>query len=149
LGRKPIIPPALEEKHVEYLLLIDRKYFGCTQNDDSSLAVQLAVHNKISSPFPIAKEAADKDWFNRCTKQHSDKLSLCQPTGTSTAKATGFSKEQVAICFDLYGKERAAHDYPPSLIFILHETGLAVVQTKQPKILALKIKRQIGALPVA
>ena len=30
LGSKPIIPPALEERLFEYLLLIERKYFGCT-----------------------------------------------------------------------------------------------------------------------
>ena len=48
--------------------------------------------------------------------------------------------------FDLYEKELAAHDYPPSLIFSVDETGLTVVQKKQPKILALKGKRQIGAL---
>jgi len=33
LGRKPIIPPILEEKLVEYLLLIERKYFECTRDD--------------------------------------------------------------------------------------------------------------------
>jgi len=43
-------------------------------------------------------------------KRHSDKLSLRQPTGTSTDRARGFSKEQVAIFFDLYEKELAAHD---------------------------------------
>ena len=79
-------------------------------------------------------------------KRHSDKLSLRQPTGTSTARATGFSKEQVGIFFDLYEKELAAYDYPPSLIFNVDETGLTVVQKQQPKILALKGKRQIGAL---
>ena len=78
-------------------------------------------------------------------KRHSDKLSLCQPT----AGATGFSKEQVAICFDLYEKELAAHDQPPSLICIVNEIGLAVVQNKQPKNLTLKGTRQISALPVA
>jgi len=31
--------------------------------------------------------------------------------------ATGFSKKQVENCFDLYGKELAAHYYPFSLIF--------------------------------
>jgi hypothetical protein len=41
-------------------------------------------------------------------KHHSDKLSLCQPTGTSTARATGFSKEQLAILFDLHEKQLAA-----------------------------------------
>ena len=83
-------------------------------------------------------------------KRHSDKLSLRQPTGTSTARATGFSKEQVMIFFDLYDKELAARDYPPSLIFDVEETGITVVKKKlQQKILALKGKRQIGALTAA
>jgi hypothetical protein len=34
VGRKPIIPPALEETLVEYLLLIERKHFGCTSDED-------------------------------------------------------------------------------------------------------------------
>jgi hypothetical protein len=82
-------------------------------------------------------------------KQHSDKLSLRQPTGTSTARTTGFSKEQMGIFFDLYEKEFAAHYYPPSLIFNVNDTGLTVVQKKQPKILALKGKRQFGPLTAA
>ena len=69
-----------------------------------------------------------------------------QPTGTSTARDTGFSKEQVGIWFDLYEKELAAHGYPPSPIFNVDETGMTVVRKKQPKILTLKGKRQIGAL---
>ena len=82
-------------------------------------------------------------------KWHSDKLSLPQPTGTYTARATGFSKEELWIFFDLYEKELAAHDYPPSLIFNVDETGLTVVQEKQPKIPAVKGKGQIGALTAA
>jgi hypothetical protein len=51
----------------------------------------------------------------------------------------------------LFVRKRAcvAHDYPPSLIFKVDETGLTVVQKKQPKILALKSTRQIGALTAA
>jgi len=33
LGRKQIIPPALEEKLVDYLLVTVRKYFGSTLDD--------------------------------------------------------------------------------------------------------------------
>jgi len=142
MGRKPIIPPGLGEKLVEYLLLIGRKYFGCTRDYVRRLALQLAVQNKIPSPFSVAKEAAGKDWFKRFMKQHSVKLSSRHPTGTSTARATGFSKEQVEIFFDLHEKELAAHDYPHSPIFNVDETGLTVVQKKQPKILALQGKRQ-------
>jgi len=128
--------------------LIERKYFGCTRDDVRRLAFQLAAQNKIRSPFSTAKEAVVKDWFKRYMKRHSDKLSLGQPTGTSIARATGFSKEQVGIFFDLYEKE-LAHDYPSSLIFNVDETGLTVVQKKQPNILAHKGKRQIGALTAA
>jgi len=63
---------------------------------------------------------------------------LRQPTGISIARATGFSKEEVGIFFDLYEKELAVHNYPPSHISNVDETGLTVVQEKQPKILALK-----------
>jgi hypothetical protein len=35
-------------------------------------------------------------------KQHTDKLYLRQPTGTSAATAAGFGKELVAIFFNLY-----------------------------------------------
>jgi len=44
----------------------------------------------------------------------------------------------VGILFDLYEKELAVRDYPPSLMFIEDQTGLTVVQKKQPKIHALK-----------
>jgi hypothetical protein len=71
-------------------------------------------------------------------KRHSDKLSLRQPTGTSTARVTGFSKEQVGIFFGLHEKWLAAYDYQPSRIFNVDNTGSTVVQKKQTKILALK-----------
>jgi hypothetical protein len=69
---------------------------------------------------------------------------LRQPTGTSTARATGFGKEKVGIFFDLYEKWLAAQDYQPSHIFNVDETGLTVVQKKQ-KSSHSRGKRQIGA----
>jgi len=55
----------------------------------------------------------------------------------------------VEIFFWFVRKQLAAHDYTTSLIFNVGETGLAVVQKKQTKILALKDKRQIGVLAAA
>jgi len=133
LGRKPIIPAALEETLVEYLLLIERKYFGCPRDDVRRLTFQLAVQNKIPRPFSITKEAAGKCCYKRCMKRHSYKLSLHQPTATSTVRATGFNKEYVGIFFYLYEKQLAAHDYPPSPILNVDETGLTVVQKNNQK----------------
>ena len=77
---------------------------GMTHLKIRKLAFQLAVQNKIPSQFSIAKETAGKDWFKHCKERHGDKRSLHQPTGTSTARATRFSKAQVGIFFDLYKK---------------------------------------------
>jgi hypothetical protein len=82
-------------------------------------------------------------------KRHSDKLSFRQPTGISTARATGFIKEQVGIFFDLYEKDLAAHDYLPSRIFNIDETGLTVAQKKQPRNFTFESKCQIGTLTTA
>ena len=65
-------------------------------------------------------------------KQHTDKLSLRQSTGTSTATATRFGKERLGIFFNLQEKELDSRDYPPSHIFKLDETGLTVPQKKHP-----------------
>jgi len=72
LGHKPIIPPALQEKSVEHLLLIERKCFRCKRNDVRTSAFHLAVQHKTANPFSIAKAAAGKDWFKRCMERHSD-----------------------------------------------------------------------------
>jgi len=63
-------------------------------------------------------------------KRHRDKLSLRQPTGTPAVRATGFSKEQAGICFDLYVKEFATRYYLHSLTFNVDETGLTVYKGK-------------------
>jgi hypothetical protein len=60
LPRKPIIPPTLEEKLVEYLLLIEWKYFGCTRDDVRRLALQLAVQNKTPVHFQQPKKQLAK-----------------------------------------------------------------------------------------
>lgn len=149
LGRKPILPDELEEKLVEYLLMMEKKYFGCTRNDVKRLAYQLAELNNIPNPFSIVKEVAGKDWFKRFMQRHNQKLSLRTPTGTSVARVKGFNRESVGKFFDLYEEALEAHNYPPSRIFNVDETGLTVVQSKLPKILALKGKRQIGSMTSA
>ena len=116
LGRKLIILPALEEELVQYILFIERKYFGWTRDDVRRLAFQLTVQNKIPNLFSVVKKAAGKDWFKRFVKRQSHKLSLHQPTGTSTARATGFSMEQMEILF-WFVRKRACCSWLPTFTY--------------------------------
>jgi hypothetical protein len=46
-GDMQIFAPALEEDVVEYLLLMERKQFGCIRNDVIGSTFQSAIQNKI------------------------------------------------------------------------------------------------------
>jgi hypothetical protein len=61
LEPNPIISRDLEKMLVEYLVLIEHKYFGYTREYVRRIAFQLAVQNKMLNPFLIAKEASGKD----------------------------------------------------------------------------------------
>ncbi|XP_017473048.1 PREDICTED: uncharacterized protein LOC108364016 [Rhagoletis zephyria] len=148
LGRKPIFPPELEDSLAEYILLMEAKLFGLTQNDIRSLAFQLAVKNSLPNSFSVIKETAGRDWLRLFLRRHPS-LSFRQPTSTSVARARGFSKENEAVFFDMLEKEMTTYNFSPNNIYNVDETGISVVPAKMPKVLALKGRKQIRALASA
>lgn len=148
LGRKPVFSKELEQELVSYLVEMEALFFGLTIKDVCILAYQLAARNKISNPFG-ADGRAGKDWFYSFMGRHKNKLSLRKPTGTSFSRAKGFNKKEVGKFFDLLEKLYDKNKYPADRIFNVDETGLSVVQSKIPRVIASKGKRQIGSLTAA
>jgi hypothetical protein len=64
LGRKPTIPPALAEKLVEHLLLIERKDFGCTPDDVRRLVSSYLTRIKPPNHFQSPKKQQAKTLSN-------------------------------------------------------------------------------------
>lgn len=149
LGRKPVFNRDLENDLVKYLLEMESRFFGLTRSDIRSLAFQIAKKNNIQTPFNILKQCAGKDWLYGFLKRHKTKLSLRAPTGTSIDRAKGFTKENVKIFFDILDDTYNKYNFQPSNIWNVDETGLSIVQSKQPQIIAKKGKRQIGAMTSA
>ena len=149
LGRKPVFSPAMEAELVDYLVMMENKYFGLTRQDVKMLAFQLAKRNGIKNNFSELRGSAGKDWFYGFLSRHKDKISVRAATGTSLARAKGFSKASVDAFFDLLEVEYARHNFEPSRIFNVDETGLSIVQSKIPKVIALKGKRQVGSVTSA
>ncbi|CAG5020091.1 unnamed protein product [Parnassius apollo] len=69
-----------------------------------------------------------------------------RPTGTSFARAFGFSKEKVDAFSDLLEEVYTKGNYTPNRIYNVEESGLTVVQTKIPQVIGHKEKRQIASL---
>nr|CAH7742516.1 unnamed protein product [Callosobruchus chinensis] len=104
--------------------------------------------NKIPHPFSNG-ESADRAWFDHFMTRHKDILSMLKPSATSITRAKGFNKEAISSFFDIIESELKNHSNPADRVFNVDESGISVVQSKIPRFVGLKGKRQIGALTAA
>lgn len=79
--------------------------------------------------------------------RRNTELSFRRPESTSAARVRGFNPESVKCFFDLYDSVRAK--FSAHRIYNVDETGLTIVQSKNPLIIGLKGKKQIGVLSSA
>jgi len=147
IGRKPLLGTDIENMLVEYILTMENKFYGLTRMDLRRLAYQLAIKNNIQNPFKNG--FAGRYWLKGFLKRHQGILSIRQPTGTSQARANGFTKERMDEFYDNLEKIQDDKAFPAARIFNVDESGLSIVQSKIPKIIARKGKKQIGAMTSA
>lgn len=150
IGRPTDFCKQLEEELVNYFLTMEASFFGLTRADLCRMAVQLAVKNNIEHPFK--HEMAGKKWVRWVSlflKRHKKKLAERKPTGTSYARALGFSKENIDKFFDLLEKVYDKEKYTADRIFNVDESGICIVQSKVAKVIGLRGKRQVAALTSA
>ncbi|XP_023011872.2 uncharacterized protein [Leptinotarsa decemlineata] len=144
LGRKATLPPELETDLADYVLHMEESGFGLTRRDIKLLAYQLAEKNNLTHKFSKENQLAGKTWLRLFLKRHPE-LSFRRPTGTSIARLKGFNKENVDEFFKLLEEAMEKHNYLANNIYNVDETGITVVPSKMPEILAKKGKRQIVA----
>lgn len=92
LGRKPILPRELEEKLVEYILIMEAKYYGLTRMDVRRMAYQLASKNNLANHFK--NEVAGRAWLDLFLRRHKE-ISVRKPMGTSYARVQGLTAKQL------------------------------------------------------
>lgn len=80
IGRRPIFDKDIENLLVEYILTMEKKFYGLTRMDLRRLAYQLALKNNIQNPFKDG--FAGRYWLKGFLKRHEGILSLRhKPTG--------------------------------------------------------------------
>ncbi|XP_075167944.1 uncharacterized protein LOC142240116 [Haematobia irritans] len=149
LSRRPTLDADLENELVRYILAMESRYWGLTRADIRSLCFQIASINNIPNKFSVMKECARRYWLNGFIRRHRNIISLRKPTGTSMDRVRGFSSENVDLFFNLLEGEFNKHNFPPFRIWNVDETGISVVPSQQPQVIARKGKRQIGMITSA
>ena len=60
LGRRPVLPSELENKLVEYCIIMDQCYFVLRRQDIKRMAFQLAIRNDLKHSFNQENSEAGK-----------------------------------------------------------------------------------------
>jgi len=60
LGRKTVLSSELENKFVEYCIIMDQSYDGLRRQDVKRVAFQLAIRNGLKHPFNRENSEAGK-----------------------------------------------------------------------------------------
>lgn len=147
-SRRPVFSAEQETELLAHILDMERRFYGLTLDDVRRLAYQLAVKNKLNHNFNENKEMAGKIWAQGFRKRHPE-ITLRSPEATSLARAQGFNKINVMAFMDLLEEARTKISYTAHRIYNVDETGCTTVQSKSTKILALKGKKQVGAITSA
>ena len=63
LGRRPVLPSELENKLVEYCIILGQRYYGLRRQDIKRVGLQLAIRNDLKHPFNQEKSEAGKKWL--------------------------------------------------------------------------------------
>nr|CAI5862405.1 unnamed protein product [Callosobruchus analis] len=130
----------IESQLVDYILVMEGLFYGLIRMDLRRLAYQVAVQNNIENPF--REGVAGRYWLKGFLKRHQNILSVRQPTGTSYARANGFTRERMNEFYDNLETIQSTTSFPPSRIFNVDETGLSIVQSKTAKVIARKGKNK-------
>ncbi|KAL0867828.1 hypothetical protein ABMA27_008529 [Loxostege sticticalis] len=148
IGRKPVFDKSFEDMLVKYALHMEDKLYGLTQMDMRRLAYQLAVKNNVPNPFN--DERAGRYWLKGFLSRHKHILSMRKPSGTSFARANGFTREKMDEFYDNLEKvydetNQMSVNHQGSLQKYLNHVALAqIIHRSRPKRKRkTKIKRKI------
>lgn len=147
LGRKTVFSDAVEKELVEYILKMEAQFYGLTKKDLCRMAYTVAIRNDVEHPF--RNGIAGRSWLDGFLRRHNDQLSMRRPTGTSFARALGFNKENITEFFNNLESLYEKHNFGPHRVFNVDETGLSVVPSRLPRVIARKGKRQIASITSA
>jgi len=70
LGRRTVLPSELENKLVEYCIIMDQKYFGLRCQEIKCVPFQLAKRNGLKHSFNQETSAFGKKWLRSFLERH-------------------------------------------------------------------------------
>ena len=144
LGRKTVLSSELENKLVQYCIIMDQSYYGLRRQDIQRMALQLPIRNGLKHLFNQENSEAGKKWLRSFLQRHPI-ISVKTPEGISAARVKGFTSENVARRFDIYESELRKVNRPVHRTFSADETGIITVQHRHSKVVRMRGKKDVAS----
>jgi hypothetical protein len=85
LGRRTVLPSKLENKLLEYCVIMDQGYYGLRPQNKKAWLFSLQKRNDLKHPFGQEKSEARKKWLRSFLKRHPV-VSMRTPEGVSATR---------------------------------------------------------------
>ena len=144
MGRNPVFNREQEEILKDRVFTMANLFYGITITELRRMAFEVAEDLNIKHNFNRTTRMAGEDWVNGFRKRNP-KISLRKPSATSVNRVMGFNKEEVDIFYRNLESLMDKHNFEPTRIFNMDETGISSVQ-KPFHTLAPKGKNQVGGI---
>jgi hypothetical protein len=92
------VPSELDNKLVEYCIIVDQRCYGQRRQDIKYVAFQMAIGNALKRLFNQEKSTAGRKWLRSFSKSHPI-LSIRILEGISAARVKDFTSENKARFF--------------------------------------------------
>ena len=141
-GRKPALPPQVEDELVSRAISAADKGFGISRKQLMIKAGQVAKKMKLDTPFK--DNIAGKDWFLGLKERHPE-LSIRKPQRLSTARSKSMNRQTVSQYFGILGdlQSQLPTEERPQVIWNMDETGLSMEHSPQSVI----ARRGVNTVP--
>ncbi|GJQ72156.1 hypothetical protein Trydic_g3250 [Trypoxylus dichotomus] len=124
---------------------MEKRLFGLCMKNARRLPYQLVIRNNISNKLKKNCEMAKKNWIAGFLGRHPD-VSVYSPEATSGARAMGFNCVAFTQFHTLLTECIDKYKLTVNKIFNCDETAITVNPKGHSKILATKVKRQVGII---
>ncbi|CAG7724212.1 unnamed protein product, partial [Allacma fusca] len=140
---KPVFTEDQENTILKFVFELAERFYAMTRKSLAELAFNLAEANQLKHKFKDG--IAGEDWVASFLERHCDVLSPRTGTPLSLIRITEFTKKNVYRFFDQLEDIIARKGYLAEQIYNVDETGLSVVASRPPAVLA---RRGVRSVPV-
>jgi len=141
---RPVFNSEKEKALVDYLLELSNRFFGMTTEQVRRLAFEFAERNGVRHTFDRNLRMAGVDWLASFRERHKSLLALRSPEMTSLGRIQGFNEAQTHQFFSLLRDLYKKHNFLPSRIYNVDETGVPTVPTKLPRVFSAKGAKRVA-----